>query len=229
MLKRLKKLGSLGVFITLLVLPLKSWGSSPQKVLMIINDDFWAPEYYEPRAIFERAGFQITVAGKHLGRVYPDVRNRKQYGPVNVDLSYNQIEPAHFDAITFAGGNGAWTDYFPSETIHKILLQALNSNQIVGLLCASTGLLGVAQNFDGRQKPVAFRRHVTGYYKVEGLLRQLGKVNYDPGTKDRPYVVVDRNLITGRDPMSSRLFGEIVAKQLRSLPVSLNRHFTAYR
>jgi putative intracellular protease/amidase len=87
---------------------------------------------------------------------------------------------------------------------------------LTALLCSSTGLLGVTNNFNGQSKPIAEGRHVTGYYRVEGLLRNLGKVNYDPGEKDKPYVVVDGKLITGRDPISAQLFGETVAKELKA-------------
>jgi putative intracellular protease/amidase len=75
--------------------------------------------------------------------------------------------------------------------------------------------LGVANNFDGQKKSLVEGRHVTGYYRVEGLIRNLGKANYDPGIKDKPYVVTDKNLITGRDPISANLFGETVRDALK--------------
>jgi putative intracellular protease/amidase len=56
---------------------------------------------------------------------------------------------------------------------------------------------------------------VTGYFRAEGILRQLGRVNYDPGEKGKPFVVIDGKLITGRDPDSSVLFGETVARELQ--------------
>lgn len=185
----------------------------PIRVLMLVNEGFWAPEYYDPRATFDRAGFEVTVAAKTAGPIAPDARN-KDYKPVSAELSFDQVELADYDALTFAGGNGAWTDYFPNDTVHKILSEALARNMVTGLLCASTGLLGVANNYAG-QAPLAKGRHVTGYFRVEGILRQLGQVNYDPGDPKQPYVVVDGNLITGRDPMSSQRFGEVMEREIK--------------
>lgn len=189
---------------------------TPKRVVMLVNEQFWAPEYYEPRRIFEQAGFHVTVAGKYPGFVHPDRRNT-DYKPVVVDLTYDQVDLSRFDAITFAGGNGAWTDYFPTDSVHTLVRGALQRNMVTGLLCASTGLLGIVGNYNG-QAPVAQGRHVTGYFRVEGILRQLGKVNYDPGEPGKPYVVVDGNLITGRDPGSSIAFGKAVAERLLAMP-----------
>jgi putative intracellular protease/amidase len=188
--------------------------SKPKRVLMMISEGFFAPEYYEPREIFEKAGFRITVAGKYSGLIAPDRRNT-EYNPVKVDTTFDKADIGQFDALVFAGGNGAWEDFFPNEDVHRLLTEAMNKKLLVGLLCSSTGLLGVANNLDGRSKPIAEGRHVTGYQRVEGLLRVLGKVNYDAGEKGKPHVVVDGDLITGRDPIASKLFGETVAKKLK--------------
>ena len=39
---------------------------------------------------------------------------------------------------------------------------------------------------------------------------KMGKVDYSAGEEDKPYVVVDGNLVTGRDPFSSELFAQKV-------------------
>jgi putative intracellular protease/amidase len=69
-------------------------------------------------------------------------------------------------------------------------------------------------NLDG-QHPHFKGRHVTGYFEVEGLLRKVGLVKYDGGVADKPYVVTDGKLITGRDPISAKLFGETIVSALR--------------
>lgn len=188
--------------------------NSEKKVLMVINEGFFAQEYYKPREIFDKEGFKVTVAGKYKGSINPDKRNT-DYKAVKTDISFDQVDIKSYDAITFAGGNGAWTDYFPNDKVHKILTSAFKENIKIGLLCASTGLLGMLNNYDGKSQPIAKGKHVTGYYRVEGILKNLGLVNYDPGIKGQPYVVKDGNLITGRDPESSELFGLEMAKALK--------------
>ena len=190
--------------------------ASQRHVLMVVNEGFWAPEYYEPRATFDREGYRVTVAGEYSGLVRPDRRNVNDK-PVKADITYSQIDLSKFDAITFAGGNGAWTAYFPNDQIHKVLKDAFDRKMLIGLLCSSTGLLGVAGNFDGQSTPLAVGRHVTGYYRVRGLMTTLGKVNYDAGEAGKPFGVVDGNLITGRDPISATAFGEAIAKEIKTL------------
>ena len=188
----------------------------PKRVLMVLNEGFMPNEYTEPRESFDRAGFEVTVAAKRLGAIAPDPRD-KNAKPVEAQLTFEQVDVAKFDAIAFVGGGGGWADFFPNDKVHKIVTDAMRRNVMLGLLCASTGLLGMAGNFDGQQKPVAEGRHVTGYFRVEGMLRNLGKVDYDPGVADKPYVVVDGNLITGRDPLSAQRFGETMVEQLGSI------------
>lgn len=208
-LRNLKRIGA--ILITFLV-PLAQGQNSP-RILMIVNEGFWAPEHFKPREIFEKAGFSITVAAKNVGKVSPDIRNT-EYRPVVASLSFAEVEINNFDAIVFAGGNGAWTDYFPNEQAHRILKQSLDAGKIVGLVCSSTGLLGVANNFDGTT-PLVPGRKVTGYYRVRAILEKVGAVSYSSGTEGKPYVVIDEKLVTGRDPLSSELFGETLLKMIQ--------------
>lgn len=183
------------------------------KVLIVINEGFQIDEYYKPRAVYEKAGFEIKTASRWGGQVNPG-RKYKETGPVKADLSFDEIRVTDYDAITFTGGGGAWADYFPAKSLHKVLAEALAQPKVtVALICAGAGLLATANNLDGKT-PIARGRHVTGYGEVEGLMRTQGQLNYDAGDLSKPFVVQDGNLITGRDPSSAQIFGEAVAKKL---------------
>lgn len=185
-----------------------SHAMGPKKVLMVINEGFQVDEYFVPRKMFEEAGLEITVASRFGGDVRPG-RKYSDYAPVHADINFEQIDVTAYDAITFAGGGGAWSDYFPDRTLHKVLLAAVaREDMVVGLICAATGLLAVADNLDG-SSPKFKNRHVTGYKDVEGLLKRQGEVNYE-----NTEVVVDKNLITGRDPQAAKHFGQAVLKEL---------------
>ena len=141
---------------------------------MVPNDFMW-PEYEMPLKSYKAAGFEVKTAGRFKEAVTPDRRNMTTDNalyfstakPIQVDLSFDEVNVDHFDAITFVAGNGAWHDFFPSDTVHKIVIAAVQKNKILGLLCASTGLLGIAGNYDGNQKPIAEGRKVVGYYRVK--------------------------------------------------------------
>ena len=195
------------VFSLLVLTQLTLAKAQQTKVLMIINEGFQPAEYLEPRALFEKEGYLIKTASRYGGKTAPG-RKYTDVAPVNTDYSFEQIKIEDFDVVTFTGGGGAWSDYFPNKTLHKVLVTALASPRlVVGLICAGTGLLATANNLDGRTPQFAGRK-ITGYGEVEGLLTQVGKLNYSSGDLSKPYVVVDKNLVTGRDPMSSKLFGE---------------------
>jgi len=94
------------------------------------------------------------------------------------------------------------------------LINSVKSKKmVVGLICAGTGILATANNFDG-STPQFKGRHVTGYGEVSGLLKHQGQVNYESGDLIKPHVVEDENLIIGRDPMPSQLFADTIIKRL---------------
>ncbi len=190
------------------------------KVLMMVPDDFMWPEYALPKAQYQAAGFKVFTAGKFKEEMKPDRRNKKDYPdsmPVKVDFSFDEVRIDDFDAITFVGGNGAWHDFFPNQKVHDLVKEAFSKNKIVGLLCASTGLLGLVGNWDGNSTPIAKGRKAVGYFRVEALIKNLGKVNYIDGGQREPGVFADGNLVTGRNPESSKIFGEKIVEVLRKM------------
>lgn len=211
---------TIGLGFVLLVLALSAPAlaeSATKRVLMMVPDDFMWPEYGTPRALYEKAGHRVTVAGRFPGEVKPDRRNKKDYpesGPVKVDLVFDRVNVQDYDAITFVAGNGAWHDFFPAEPVHKVLKSAFERKMLVGLICASTGLLGMVDNVDGDGKPLAEGRKVVGYWRVAGILKKLGRVNLVEGGKTEPGVAVDGKLVTGRNPESAELFGKAIVGEL---------------
>jgi len=189
----------------------------PKRVLMMVSEGFYAPEYYKPLKAFKEAGFLVTTATKYNRPTKPDERQLQTASPVIPDLTFKQINANDYDAIVFAGGNGAWEDFFPNRDVHKALTSFMGQKKLVALLCSSTGLLGFANNLDAKGTPIAKGAKTTGYEKVEGILTVLGKVNLLTGDKNKPFVVTDGNLITGRDPMSSNLFAETIIHYLNRI------------
>lgn len=189
--------------------------AAPKKVLMMLSEGFYAPEYYVPLEEFKKAGFEITTATKYARATRPDERQINSYPAVMGDITFKEIDVNNYDAIVFAGGNGAWEDFFPNEDVHKALTDFMNKGKLVALLCSSTGLLGVANNLSGSGAPIAAGRKVTGYKRVKGLLVELGNVDYNPGIEGKPFVVVDGNLVTGRDPISSEMFAKTIVEKLK--------------
>jgi protease I len=204
--------------ISLLLLLFVTPAFAQKSVLMMVPNDFMWPEYSEPMNQYKQAGFKVVVAAKFKEATHPDRRNKAEFAAakeIMPDLSFEEVVVDNFDAITFVAGNGAWHDFFPNQNVHKILGESMKKGKVIGLLCASTGLLGFVDNLDGKGQPIAEGRKATGYFRVEGILRELGKVKYISGGQKEPGVVVDGNLITGRNPESSKIFGEAVVRALK--------------
>lgn len=188
-----------------------------ERLLMMVPNNFMWPEYAEPREVYEQAGVDVVVATKDGLMAEPDARNYDAFPnvkPIAADLSFEQVKVDDFDAVTTVGGNGAWEDFMPNPQAHRILRESLTGDKVTGLICASTGTLAVMENFDGEQVPLVKGRRVTGYYKVESMLKELAEADFVEGEPREVTVVVDGNLVTGRNPQSSRLFGETIVQEL---------------
>lgn len=202
---------------TMILLSLSVSAHASKTIVMVVPDDFMWPEYQIPKELYEKAGFKVVIAGKSKESLKPDIRNKAEYPdakPIVPEITFDEIAIDKISAISFVGGNGAWHDFFPNSKVHEILGKAITENRVVGLLCSSTGLLGLAGNFSGAEEPVAKGRRVVGYYKVEGLLKIMGQVQFSDGTRDEVTVTRDKNLVTGRNPQSSRKFAEYVLKAI---------------
>lgn len=185
------------------------------RALIVLNEGYRPEEYFEPRKIFDKEGFEVKVAGHYKGNILPSRRHVAETPPVPADFTFADASVRDFDVVVFVGGNGAWNDFLPNSDVHRILLDATKENKFTALICAATGLLATAQNLDG-DHPQFKGKHVTGYFEVEGLLKRVGLVNYDKGADGKPYVVTEGRLITGRDPMSAQLFGQTIVKALKT-------------
>lgn len=193
----------------------------PPKILIMVPNNFKWPEYADPRSIYEAAGLEVVVATIDGRDATPDSRDYETYegvGPAPASLSFEQVRVDDYNAITTVGGNGAWEDFMPNKEAHRVIREALSKNKTTALICASTGVLAVLDNFDGANESLVKGRKVTGYYKVEGLLRELGEVNFVDGEPTEITVVTCGNLITGRNPESSKLFGEKVLQAVTKAP-----------
>ena len=89
-----------------------------------------------PLKEFKKAGLQITTATKYRKATKPDERQVSSYPAVYGDIIFQEINVRDYDAIIFAGGNGAWEDFFPNERVHDVLKSFMDEDKIVALLCS---------------------------------------------------------------------------------------------
>ncbi|MER8029782.1 type 1 glutamine amidotransferase domain-containing protein [Streptomyces bauhiniae] len=140
-------------------------------------------------------------------------------------LPLDGVHPAEYDLVFYPGGHGPMEDLAYDEISGELLTRLLHSGKPLALLCHAPAATLASRNPDGSWPFSGYR--MTGLSNTEEKLNSFGRkapwlledrlremgADY---TKARlpllPYVVVDRNLYTGQNPVSS----ERLAKRLVS-------------
>jgi len=136
-----------------------------------------------------------------------------------------------FDAIFFPGGHGPMQDLAFDANVANALNHFHTTQKPTALLCHGPAAL-LSTAFQGNFLYTGYQ--VSGYtnteeegtvydqiggfkalgMKLETALIQAG-VNYQKGPDYEPFVIQDRELITGQNPASSRVVAENLLKQLK--------------
>lgn len=143
-------------------------------------------------------------------------------------LKLGEINPADYDAIYFAGGNGAMWQFPNSEAVQRAVREFYESGKIVSAACHGTSALLNTKLSDGSYL-VAGRR-VTGFSNAEENYLQQAEVmplllqdeftrrgaTYVEATAWTANVVTDGRVISGQNPPSAELVGEKLVELLAS-------------
>jgi len=121
-----------------------------------------------------------------------------------------------YDVVFYPGGHGPMEDLAYDETSGRLLTERLASGRPLALLCHAPAAMLAARSEDGGWPFQGYR--VTGLTNLEERtnpaarkakrlletrLREMGANYVHARVPFTPYVVVDRNLYTGQNPMSS--------------------------
>lgn len=131
-----------------------------------------------------------------------------------------------FDCIYLAGGHGAMFDFPENAALQELVKQHYESGRIVAAICHGVcGLLDVRLS-DGSY--LLHGRDITGFSRQEEWVARRERVipfDLEASLKERgahyrkaflpmtSKVVVDRNLITGQNPFSSKKMAEAVLQR----------------
>lgn len=171
-----------------------------KKIAIIISfKDFRDEEYFIPKDIFTKAGFEIKTFSNRLG-----IALGVNGGEVLVDMTLAEIEVDQYDAIIFTGGPGA-LKYLDNEDSYKIINKTVEKNKILGSLCISPIILAKSQILRGKKATVWTSLMDKSAVKI---LKQYGAF-YDSNK-----VVEDGRIITADGPSSAILFAEEIIKAI---------------
>lgn len=170
-------------------------GEKKMKVAMIIaKTNFRDEEYLEPKKILTSAGIEVITVSSSLGEAIGMLGAK-----VKVDTTIDRIEVENYDGIIFVGGTGA-QEYWDSQVAHKIILDAVQKDKVVGAICIAPVILarsGVLKN----KKATVFPSEISELQKY-GSIVSSNKVE------------VDGKIITASGPSAAKEFGEKIKELL---------------
>ena len=165
------------------------------RILMVIAPaDFRDEELFRPKEVFEKKGFQVTVASKEIGRAEGMLG-----GTAQVDKRIESVDTDEYDAVVFVGGSGA-SIYFDDETALKIARKAESSKKVVGAICIAPSILANAGVLKGK--------NATCYPSEKENLSAKGAKYTGNG------VTMDGRIVTADGPKSAEEFGIKIAELL---------------
>ncbi|MDD5347678.1 MAG: DJ-1/PfpI family protein [Candidatus Omnitrophica bacterium] len=166
-----------------------------KKIAMVIaQDKFRDEELSEPRIVFEKAGFQVSVVSTTTGTA------KGMFGmTVTPDVQFRDVKPEDFDALVFVGGVGA-SQYWDDPLAHKMLWDFSSAGKLIAAICVSPVTMAKAGLLKGKKATV--------WASDSGQLLVCG-ARYTGNPVER-----DGNIITGAGPFAAKEFGEAIVKAL---------------
>jgi protease I len=168
------------------------------KVLMIIAcSQFRDEELAEPREVFEKEGFEVTVASEKT-----EGCEGMMGAAAKVDGLLGEMSAKDFDAVVFVGGTGAKV-FFEDADAHRVAREADEAGKVLAAICIAPSILAKAGVLKGKKATVWEGDEYVGILKDGGSVYEKEKV------------VVDGRIVTGNGPDAARAFGEKIAELLR--------------
>lgn len=168
------------------------------KIIMVVAHKYFQDEeYFIPKAILQRAGFDIKTASDKQG-----VAIGVYGGEAEIDLLVKDIGN-DFNALVLAGGGGCLV--FDNEEFYQILRKTFNQGKLIASICISPIILAKAGILKGVKSTVWYSLMDKSPIKT---LKEHGAI-----FEDGP-VVIDNNIITANGPLEARKFGEAIVQTL---------------
>ncbi|MEU7009938.1 type 1 glutamine amidotransferase domain-containing protein [Streptomyces sp. NPDC046332] len=205
---------------------------------------FWAEEAVAPYEAFKAAGHEVVVATPggvvptvDKGSLAPEF-NGGQEGADKVaaalasidelqhPISLEDVNPDDYAAVFYPGGHGPMEDLSMDRTSGRLLVDVLESGKPLAVVCHGPASMLAATKADGTNAFAGYE--ITAFtnteetqagfadkakWLLESRLVEAG-VEFRSGEPWAPFVVVDRNLVTGQNPASAAPLADELLKKL---------------
>lgn len=197
----------------------------------------WFEEFAAPYALFREHGYSVVAVTPNGGAAPIDPNSlpadttdaAEALDVLKQTAALNSVTPSDFDAVFLPGGHGTMFD-LPAESVGRVVGAFADAGKVVAAVChGPAGLVG-ARRADS--SPVVAGHQVTGFTNAEEDAAQLSALmpfllqdkltelgaNFEAAPMWSDHVVVDRLLVTGQNPQSSRSTAEAVVRLLERVP-----------
>ncbi|MDO5624066.1 MAG: type 1 glutamine amidotransferase domain-containing protein [Pseudomonadota bacterium] len=145
-------------------------------------------------------------------------------------LRLDDVEPARYGAVFFAGGHGTMWDFPDSAAAQRLIRAVYEQGGIVSAVCHGPAALVNARLSDGSllvagkhlaaftdaEEEEVQSTHVVPFLLASTLTQRGATHEGAPNWHEK--VVVDGRLITGQNPQSGAALGAALAEKLAALP-----------
>jgi protease I len=167
------------------------------KIACILETDFEDSEYTQPAEAFSQAGHQVTVIGLQAGK---ELKGKKEATPVTVEKAFADVRPEQFDALFIPGGSSPDKLRAHPEPV-QFTKAFFDAGKPVFAICHGPQLFLSAGTFRDHK--------MTAWKTVQVDLKLAGTNVVDQE------VVVDRNLVTSRQPSDLPAFNQAALEMLK--------------
>jgi protease I len=172
------------------------------KIACVLDSGFEDSEFQEPYDAFQRAGHEVVIVGLEAGK---ELRGKRDNVRVSADRGIDEVSDADFEALLIPGGYSP--DHLRANEDMVMFTRAFFQNdRPVFAICHGPQLMMTAR--------VVENRRLTAWKTIQDDLRQLGSDVVDEE------VVVDRNLVTSRQPSDMPAFIRESLAVMEKVPAS---------
>jgi len=171
------------------------------RIACVLEADYEDSEFKQPYDAYRTGGHQVTLVGLTAGK---ELKGKKGEVTTRSESGIDQVRPDQFDALFIPGGNSP--DHLRADPRMVAFTRAFfDAEKPVFAICHGPQLLMTARVVKGRT--------MTAWKTIQDDLSQVG------GNVVDQEVVIDRNLVTSRQPSDIPAFTRESLKLLEKVPV----------
>ena len=171
------------------------------RIACVLDVNYEDSEFKEPYDAFRKAGHQVSIIGLKAGK---ELKGKKGEVTAKAEVAIDQVRPDQFDALFIPGGYSP--DHLRADPrMVGFTKELFDADKPVFAICHGPQLLITARVVKGRK--------LTAWKTIQDDLSQVGAAVVDQE------VVVDRNLVTSRQPSDIPAFIQESLTVLAKVPV----------